>query len=118
MELFSNYGFWHWFWAVYGVLMYNFLAYMYTKDGYDNTRKKFRFPIYFKKRWDNWAWSFLFVPLVVIFGTEIFYYFMQAYEKDWEFNKAIYLLAGPLSELVYFLFRKVSRINKALKSTE
>ncbi len=116
MDLFNN--LWAWVWAVYGVLMYNFLAYMFTKDGYDESRKKFRFPAYAKKRWENWFWSFLFVPVVVILGTEIFYYFMQAYEKDWEFNNAIYLLAGPLSEFVYYLFKKTRRIIQALRSTK
>lgn len=113
MELFN-----HWTWAIYGVIVFNWLAYMFTKDGYDDTRKKFRPKAYALRRWDNWVWSFLFIPIVVVYAKEIFYYFMQAYEKDWTFYDVVYLGAGALSEFVYYLFKKLRSITQALKFTK
>ena len=52
-----------WTWAIYGVILYNYLIFSFTKDGYDDTRKKFLIKRYALKRWDNWIWSILFIPI-------------------------------------------------------
>ena len=111
IEIFNN-----WTWALYGIVAYNWLAFSFTKDGFDNTRKKFSFNVYIKNRWDNWVWSLLCVPIIVVYGDQLFYYLMEYFEKDWEFLDVVYLFAGALAELLYLIFKKMKNISKAIKS--
>ncbi len=106
----------NWLWTSYGVLGYNWLHFMWTKDGYDESRKRFSFKRYTIRTWDNWVWTILFIPIVAIYAEQIFYYFMKAYEKNWEFNDAVYLGGGLLSGFVYYIIKKLLTIAKALKS--
>ncbi len=111
MDLFNN-----WTWALYGVIAYSWLHFMWTKDGYDEGRKRFSFKKYAQRTWDNWVWTILFIPIVAVYAEQIFYYFMKAYEKTWLFNNAVYLGGVLLSGFVYYIIKKLLTISKALKS--
>ncbi len=107
----------NWLWTFYGVLGYNWLHFMWTKDGYDESRKRFSFKRYTLKTWDNWVWTFIFIPVVAVYAEQLFYYFMQYFEKDWLFYDAVYLGGGILSGIVYLLFKRLAKLYKALKTT-
>lgn len=111
MEELSN-----WLWSSYGVIAYNWLHFMWKKDGYDESRKRFSFKRYAKSTWENWVWTFIFIPVTAVYAEQIFYYFMKVYEKDWLFYDAVYLGGGILSGLVYLFFKKLFTIARALKS--
>lgn len=113
IDIFNN-----WTWALYGVIAYNWLSLSFTKDGYDNTRKKFIFKSYARKRWDNWVWSLMCVPIIVVYGDQLFYYLMEYFKRDWEFLEVIYLLAGALAEFLYYLLKKTKSIINAIKITK
>lgn len=105
-----------WLWAVFGVLMYNYLVFNLAKDELDEAGKSMKLKDYAKNHWDNWIWSLFCVPVVVIFGDQLFYYLMEYFEKDWQFHSVIYLSAGALAEGLYYLLKKVAVIKRALSN--
>ncbi len=105
-----------WFWAIFGVLLYNYLVFNIAKDEVDNTSKSFSYKRYVKTHWDNWIWSFILVPVIVIFGHQLFYYLMQWQGWDWQFYDVFYLSAGVLAEGLYYVLKKFSIVVKALRS--
>lgn len=104
-----------WLWAFFGVILYNFLSFVIEKDKSDDEYKRFSLKAYTKQRWDNWILSLLCVPVVVVYGDQLWYYVMQYFEKDWEFLSVLYLLTGAVAELFYFLLKKGVAIIKAVK---
>lgn len=104
-----------WLWALFGVLIYNYLSFTIVKDEADDVSKNFKFKPYALKRWDNWVWSLLCVPIIVVYGDDLWYYAMAYFEKDWEFRSVVYLTAGVVAEGLYYLLRKALKIIRALK---
>ena len=103
-----------WFWAIFGVVMYNYLVFTLTKDELDDSNKKLSFKTYFNGKWDNWIWALFCVPVIVIYGDQLWYYIMAYYEKDWKFYDVVYLTAGVLAEGLYYLLKKVRVLRKKL----
>lgn len=103
-----------WLWAIFGVVMYNYLVFTLTKDELDDSNKKINFKAYFKEKWDNWVWALFCVPVIVIYGDQLWYYVMAYYEKDWQFYNVIYLGAGVLAEGLYYLLKKFRLLKKRL----
>lgn len=104
-----------WAWALFGVVLYNYLVFNLAKDELDDSRKKFVFKRYAKAKWDNWVWSILLVPVIVIYGDQLWYYAMAYFEKDWEFYDVLYLGAGVLAEGLYYVLKKGQVVIKALR---
>ena len=94
-------------WALFGVFLYNWLAFTIEKDKFDKDNKPFEFRDYSSKRWDNWIWSLLCVPLIVVYGEQLWYYVMEYFEKDWKFLDVLYLTAGVVAEGLYWLLKKM-----------
>ena len=95
-----------WLWALFGVILYNYLVFNLAKDELDDSKQTFSFRRYAKAKWDNWVWSILLVPVIVIYGDQLWYYVMAYFEKDWQFYDVLYLLAGVLAEGLYYILKK------------
>ena len=104
-----------WLWAVFGVILYNYLSFNLHKDELDDSGKQFSFKTYRKGRWDNWVWSILCVPVIVVYGDQLWYYTMAYFEKDWKFYDVIYLGAGVLAEGLYYILKKFKLVINALR---
>lgn len=107
-----------WLWAIFGVILYNYLSFNLHKDELDDTGKSFSFKTYRKSRWDNWVWSLLCVPVIVVYGDQLWYYTMAYFEKDWEFYAVIYLGAGVLAEFLYYVLKKGKLVINALRGNK
>ena len=105
-------------WAVFGVILYNFLSFTIAKDKADAKLERFNFGNYAGLRWDNWVWSLLCVPLVVFYGDQLWYYLMEYYEKDWKFLDVLYLSAGFVAEGLYFLLKKLLNLISHIGGTK
>ena len=101
-------------WALFGVLLYNWLAFTIEKDKFDHKNEPFNFKDYAAKAWDNWIWSLLCVPLIVLKGDQLWYYVMSYYGKDWEFLDVLYLSAGVVAEGLYWLLKKMLSLIAAI----
>ena len=101
-------------WALFGVLLYNWLSFTIEKDKFDSKSETFNFRDYASKRWDNWIWSLLCVPLIVAKGDQLWYYVMAYYEKDWQFLDILYLSAGVVAEGFYWLLKKMFSLIAAI----
>jgi len=101
----------HWAWAIYGIILYNFVNYVIKKDSYEHRNKRFSFRLYTKQVWDSWAWSLLCVPLIVAYGEAISPMVTKYLHLDSvDLPHFIYLFAGALSELIYYAVRKFKDI--------
>jgi len=106
-----------WLWAAFGVMVYNYLMFVFAKDETDGTRKKFNWKGHVGDRWDNWIFSFMMVPIIVIYGEQLWYYLMQWQKWDWKFYDVVFLGSGALAEGIYFVFKKIGTLIKALKGS-
>jgi len=116
-EIINQVGYEDWLWALFGVVVYNYLLFVFAKDETDGTRKKFNWQSYKAERWDNWIFSFLMVPIIVIYGEQLWYYVMEWQEKEWKFFDVIFLGSGLLAEGLYFGLKKIKLMINALKGT-
>lgn len=107
-----------WAWALFGVVLYNYLVFNLAKDELDDSRKKFSFRRYVKTKWDNWVWSILLVPVIVVYGDQLWYYTMSYLEKDWKFYDVLYLGAGVLAEGTYYILKKFKLVISALRGNK
>ena len=101
-------------WALFGVILYNWLSFTIEKDKFDKEDEPFNFGNYAGKRWDNWIWSLLCVPLIVFKGEQLWYYAMAYFEKDWQFLDVLYLSAGVVAEGLYWLLKKMFSLIAAI----
>lgn len=108
----------NWLWAIFGVIVYNYLLFSFTKDKTDGTSKKFNWNSYKSNRWNNWILSFMMVPIIVIYAEQIWYYIMQWQKLDLEFYDVLFLGSGVLAEGLYFVLKKIKLVTSALKSKD
>lgn len=95
--------------AVYGVVVYFAILFSLSKDKYDSAHKRFKFKEWWRRHNDNLLVTLMIVPLVVVFDDEIIGLVNAHTEKDIQMGRMVYLLAGPITNLLYKAITKLRR---------
>ena len=94
-------------WVIYEV--YKFKS---DKDKDDALDIKFDVAKWFDKEWDNALFSFLLIPVLVYYLDDILALISLWMGKDIPMYEVYYLGCGVLTELIYFLMLKLSKLRK------
>ena len=98
------------FMAFYGVVVYYAIIWSLAKNKAEKAKQKFNWKKWKTEVKDNFVVTLLVVPLVIIFDDEIVLLYNNFVEKDIVMGKYIYIMAGPLTDM---LFRIVQKFKKA-----
>lgn len=97
------------FLAVYGVLLYYVILWSIEKDKTDELGKRFDFKKWKSATKDNFIVTLMIVPLIIIFDDEIAGLLNEYLEKDIHFGNMVYLMAGPVTGIIYKLVIKLRK---------
>jgi hypothetical protein len=95
--------------AFYGVIVYYAIVWSLAKNACEKKGVKFNFKKWKQATKDNLIVTILIVPLVIIFDDEIVYLYNEFAEDDIVMGKWIYLMAGPLTDLIFRLVQKLRK---------
>ena len=98
------------FMAFYGVIVYYAIVWSLAKNAAERKGIKFDWKKWKKDTKDNFIVTLLVVPLVIIFDDEIIYLYNNFAEKDLQMGKYIYILAGPLTDLLFRIVQKFRNV--------
>lgn len=104
-----------WFWAIFGVLLYEFAFFAMDTDELDGTKKRFPYMQYYRDNRVNWVFAFMCVPVIVFYGEQVWYYLMRWKDLDWKFMDVLFLGSGPLADGIFWGLKKLRLIVKAMK---
>ena len=110
LEIVSNVFTHEYFMAFYGVVVYYAILWSLAKNKAEKAKQKFIWKKWKDEVKDNFIVTLLIVPLVIIFDDEIVMIYNNFAEKDIAMGKYIYIMAGPLTDL---LFRIVQKFRKS-----
>lgn len=94
--------------VLYGVILYHSVWYSISKDKFNAKDKSFRFLHWLKLHSDNIWVTFLVGMLVIIFDDELIE--LIDIDETSRFHSLIYLGAGPISDILRELVRKLTKI--------
>lgn len=88
--------------AFFGSFIYNFALFVKAKDNCDKNDTPFPYGKYFKMNWDNWAFTVLLAPVLVLYLPDIVAILNQRMDTQITLYPVYNLGAGPLTEVVLF----------------
>ena len=100
----------HYALALFGWFLYNLLIFNVSKDKVDNENKRFNYKAYVSKHWDNWLFTLCLAPVLVYYMADLIVLFSQWLERDVPELEIYYLGSGVLTEIVYYLLSKLTRL--------
>ena len=100
----------HYALAFFGWFLYNLLIFNVSKDKIDNDGKRFNYKSYIGKYWDNWLFTFCLAPVLVYYMQDLTVLFGKWLEKDIPELEIYYLGSGVLTEVIYYLLSKITKL--------
>lgn len=91
----------HYFIALAGWFIYNFLLFNLAKDKIDKKNKAFPYHAYLIKNWDNWLLTLILAPVLVYYMQDIVNLIGHWFSVKLPTYEIYYLGVGVLTELVY-----------------
>lgn len=93
--------------AILGWLVWNIGVFSFTKDEYDDTGKVFPFKSYANEHWDNWLFSLVMVPVILIIGDQGFGMdALAVLEIKMKWSNLYYFGSGFFAEALRFIYKR------------
>ena len=81
-----------------------------SMDEQDEKNKRFNYKIWWKYQWDNVLITFLAIPLVVEFTSDLWELIVNNwFVKKWEYNQLSLMGSVPLVQFIYLIIRKLKK---------
>lgn len=88
--------------TIYGTILWLVVGLTFTKDKYDDEDKKFDWPLYKQKNWDNWLLAIVGIPFVAHWGPDAIKFFFP--ELVW--TNMGYALSGFIIQALYWTYKE------------
>ena len=92
--------------TILGWFAWNVGLFSFTKDDYDDAGKLFPTKEYVQKQWDNWLWSGIWIPILLIIGYKGFDLNAFAPMEGLAWSDLFYFCSGLAAESSKYAYRK------------
>lgn len=88
--------------TIYGTVVWMVVGLVVTKDKYDDEDKKFDWPMYKEKNWDNWLLAIVGIPFIAHWGPDAVAFFFPSI--TW--TSMGYSLSGFITQALYWTYKE------------